>query len=83
MRHKNNNKKGGVMTDYVISSNDIIDAACTNDAKVCEKCGGDATGGNNKIQFCYDKVLCEPCGEAFLEEEKQSLLKMIREGGLD
>ena len=36
------------MTHYVISSNEIIDAACTNDGKVCEKCGGDATGGNNK-----------------------------------
>jgi hypothetical protein len=71
------------MANYVVSSNDIIDAACTNDGKVCEKCGGDATGGNNKIQFCYDKVLCEPCGEIFMEEKKQDLLKMIKEGGLD
>ena len=77
------NLKGEIMSNYVISSNDIIDRACTNDGKVCEKCGCDATGGNNKIQFCYDKVLCEPCGETFMEEKKQDLLKMIKEGGLD
>ena len=77
------NLKGEIMNNYVISSNDIIDRACTIDGKVCEKCGGDATGGNNKIQFCYDKVLCEPCGEIFMEEKKQDLLKMIKEGGLD
>ena len=65
----------------VISSNDIIDAACTNNGKTCEGCGCDATNGNNKIQFCYDKVFCEPCGEIFLEEKKQELLKMIRKEG--
>ena len=66
--------------NFIISSDDIIDAACTNDGKTCEACGCDATGGNNKIQFCYDKVFCEPCGEIFLEEKKQELLKMVKEG---
>ena len=41
------------MANYVVSSNDIIDAACTNDGKVCEKCGGDATGGNATISYSY------------------------------
>jgi hypothetical protein len=71
------------MTKYVISSDEIIDVACTNDGKICEECGCDATGGNNKIQFCYDKVLCNPCGEIFMEKKKQDILKMIEEGGLN
>jgi|TARA_R110000751_G_scaffold39998_1_gene95103 hypothetical protein len=72
------------MAEYItITSTEIIDAACSNDGKVCEECGNDATGGNNKIDFLYSKVLCEPCGETFMENEKQSILKMIKEGGLE
>ena len=64
----------------IISSTDIIDAACSNEGKDCDVCGADASGGNNKIQYTYGKVLCAPCGDIHLEEEKQRLLKMIENG---
>ena len=68
--------------EYItITSTEIIDATCSNEGKICEECGNDATNGNNKINFCYSKVLCSPCGEAFLENEKQDILKMLREEG--
>ena len=72
------------MKEYItISSTEIIDANYSNEGKTCESCGKDATNGNNKIQFSYNKTLCEPCGDVLLEEKKQELLKMLREGGLD
>ena len=72
------------MSTYTtISSTEIIDANYSNEGKTCESCGKDATNGNNKIQFSYNKTLCEPCGEVLLEEKKQELLIMIKEGGLN
>jgi len=72
------------MSEYItISSTEIIDANYSNEGKTCESCGKDATNGNNKIQFSYNKILCEPCGEVLLEEKKQELLNMIKHGGLD
>jgi len=72
------------MSTYTtISSTEIIDANYSNEGKTCESCGKDATNGNNKIQFSYNKILCEPCGEVLLEEKKQELLNMIKHGGLD
>ena len=72
------------MSNYTtISSTEIIDANYSNEGKTCESCGKDATNGNNKIQFSYNKILCEPCGEVLLEEKKQELLNMIKHGGLD
>ena len=72
------------MSEYItISSTEIIDANYSNEGKTCEECGADATNGNNKIQFSYNKILCEPCGEVLLEEKKQEILKMLEEGVLD
>ena len=72
------------MSEYItISSTEIIDANYSNEGKTCESCGKDATNGNNKIQFSYNKILCEPCGDVLLEEKKQELLKMLEEGVLD
>jgi hypothetical protein len=69
------------MTDrIIISSTDIIDANYSNDGKTCQSCGADASNGNNKIQAMYDMVLCAPCGESYLEEVKQRLLKMFDNG---
>tara|TARA_R100000963_G_scaffold33960_1_gene26751 strand:- start:36 stop:257 length:222 start_codon:yes stop_codon:yes gene_type:complete len=72
------------MSEYItISSTGIVDAIYSNEGKTCESCGKDATNGNNKIQFSYNKTLCEPCGEVLLEEKKQEILKMLEEGVLD
>jgi len=64
---------------YLISSNDIINNSVDLTNQICESCSSDASDGSKHLHFAYDKTLCEPCGETFLEEKKQELLKMFKE----